>query len=206
MSATSYKQPLVPLIDNPVNIDTPIQEMQQALAAGLPWLSKSFGRSWESFRKDPKGKTWIYPEVWQGPNLDLISVMPNDNLDSQSFFRVEDPITVTDYSSNMYNRMNAIVSIIFWMNLKYIDPDLTYRYVEVLKAQAQRVITETGLSNGTFTINRTWEGAANVFRGYTFDPTSDESFALMHPYAGFRFECGLNYVENCPDAVFPFIT
>lgn len=204
MNATSYKHPLVPLIDNPVNIDTPIQEMQQALSDGLPWLSRSFGRSWEAFRMDNNKKVWTYPEVWQGASLDLISVMPNDNLDSQSFFRVEDPVTVTDYSSNTYNRMNAIVSIIFWMNLKYIDPDLTYRYVEVLKAQAQRVITESGLSNATFTINRVWEGAANVFKGYTLDLANDQT--LVHPYAGFRFECGLNYVENCPDAVFPFTT
>jgi len=126
----SFKNPLVPLIVDPVNIDTPIQEMQQALAVGLPWLQKSFGRSWESVKKDTDGKIWTYPEVWQGPNDDLMNCMPNDNLKSQSFFRVEEPIQVTQYDFQGFSRMNASVSIIFWFNLQVIDPDLDYRFIE----------------------------------------------------------------------------
>lgn len=195
----SFKNPLVPIIDDPVNIDAPIQEMQIALASGLPWLEKSFGRSWESVRQDSVGKNWIYPEVWQGKGIDLLDCMPNDNLPSQSFFRVEDPITIADYEFERYARMNAQISIIFWFNLEVIDPTLTYRYVEILKGQAQRVITNAAIETGTFTINKIWEGAANVFKGYTIDQFKNQE--LIHPWAGFRFECTLNYLENCPDVI-----
>jgi hypothetical protein len=197
----SFKNPLVPLIDNPVNIDRPIQEMQQALAAGLPWLAKAFGRSWESSRKDPDGRIWIYPEVWQGAGEDLLNVMPNDNLKSQCFFRVEDPIEVIDYTPDNFNFMKADVSIIFWFDLRVIDPDLDFRYTELLKGMTQRILTETSLSaSGTFQIRRTWENADNVFRGYTIDKTRNQE--LIHPYAGFRFECDLFFYENCPNVTF----
>lgn len=196
----SFKNPLVPLIGDPANIDRPIQEMQQALALGLPWLAKSFGRSWESFKKDTTGKILTYPEVWQGLGKDLLNCLPNDNLNSQSFFKVENPIEVIDYASAQFNMMQARISIIFWMNLKMIDPDLDYRYIELLKGSAQRIITETSLTDGTFVIRRIWETAIDVFRGYTIDLFNDQS--LVHPYAGFRFECDLTFRENCPNITF----
>lgn len=196
----SFKNPLTPTIAQPVNIDKPIQEMQQALAIQLPWLEKSFGRSWESVRKDQQGKIWTYPEVWQGPGIDLLNAMPNDNLSSQSFFRVEEPIQVIAYESNRYSRMTALVSIIFWFNLEVLDPDLDYRFIELLKGSAQRVITETSCTDATFVIQKIWEGANNVFKGYTIDQFQNQE--LIHPYGGFRFECLLNFLENCPDVAF----
>lgn len=192
----SFKNPLTPLITNLVNIDTPIQEMQQALASGLPWLQKSFGRSWESVRKDTSNKIWTYPEVWQGADTDLLNCMPNDNLKSQSFFRVEEPIQVVDYEFMRFSRMNATVSIIFWFNLKVIDPDLDYRFIELLKGNAQQVITNTSCTDATWEILKIWEGANNVFKGYTIDQFANQE--LVHPFGGFRFECNLNFLENCP--------
>lgn len=193
----SFKNPLVPIITNPVNIDRPIQALQQSLAT-LPWLAKSFGRSFESFRKDSANKVWTYPEVWQGAGIDLLNAMPNDNLNSQSFFKVEDPIEVIDYEPNRYSKMKARVSIIFWFNLKLIDPDLDYRYVELLKGQAQRVITESAQTHdSSFAITRIWETAVEVFRGYTMDLFTDQ--ALVHPFGGFRFETALTFNEDCPN-------
>jgi len=126
--------------------------------------------------------------------------MPNDNLKSQSFFRMEEPIAITDYAFQRFSRMTATVSIIFWFNLKVIDPDLDYRFIELLKGHAQQVITGTYCSDATFTIKRIWEGANNVFKGYTIDQFQNQE--LIHPYGGFRFECDLNFQENCPGVVF----
>jgi hypothetical protein len=196
----SFKNPLTPIIVNPVNIDRPIQEIQISLATGLGWLEKSFGRSWESVRKDTSGKIWTYPEVWQGPGVDLYNCMPNDNLKSQSFFRVEEPIKVIEYQEFRYARMNAIINIIFWFNLQVIDPDLDYRFIELLKGHVQRVLTNTSLSSSDFQILQIWEGANNVFKGYTIDQFKNQE--LIHPYGGFRFECNLNFIEDCPDTVF----
>lgn len=201
---TSFKDPLTPLILNPVNIDLPIQEMQLALAE-MGWLEKSLGRSWLAYRKDAAGRTIIYPEVWQGPErADLLNCMPNDNLKSQSFFKVEDPVEVLDFSPGQFSKMRASVSIIFWFRLDYIsrrDPD--YRFIEQLKAQVQRVISDmtfSAESEASVTILRIWEEADNVFRGYTIDKTKDQE--LVHPFGGFRFDCDLFYNENCPTNFF----
>jgi hypothetical protein len=201
----SFKNPLVPLISNPVNIDRPIQELQSAIAA-LGWLEKAFGRAYESrkYSADQLKRVEVYPEVWQGPNMDLLNVLPNDNLKSQSFFKVEEPQTVLEYSSiGGYSLMQATVSIIFWFNLKEIDRDIDYRYIELLKGSAQRAITTATFSDPSdaISITRIWDTVDNVFRGYTLDPTKTQE--LIHPNGGFRFECLLTYQEDCPDASLP---
>lgn len=193
----SYKDPLVPLIAEPVNIDRPIQALQVALGA-LPWLQKSYGRAYESFKRDPTSKIKsVYPQVWQGEGLDLLNVMPNDNLISQSFFRVEDPLEVREFRLDSFSTMRARVSLIVWFNLVRIDPTQNYLFAEILKAQIQRVLSITTLNEGdSIKILRVWERAANVFAGYTIDETRDQE--LVYPFGGFRFELELTFIENCP--------
>jgi hypothetical protein len=199
----SYKAPIVPTISNPVNIDKPIQVLQIALA-GLPWLEKSFGRSFMSVKKNEGSQNIsYYPQVWQGPGLDLLEVMPNDNLKAQSFFKVEEPIECLQFSPNGYSLMQARVSIIFWFNLQRIDPqkNFDYSYAEILKGSAQRILTNVTLDgNDAIKILRVWETPKNVFSGYTLQDVRDQE--LIYPYGGFRFECNLVYIENCPDEVY----
>jgi hypothetical protein len=197
----SFKNPLVPLIVDPVNLDRPIQELQVALANGLPWLERSFGRSWDAYETTRGSlggaKLIAYPQVWQGDGLDLLSVMPNDNLTSQSFFKVEDPIEVTDYIPDGWALMRAKVSLVFWANLKRLAPDKNYNFIEVLKGHAQRVITKAPLSDpAAVKIVRTWEKPADVFKGYDLSKLTTE---LIYPYTGFRFELEINYQEDCPE-------
>ncbi len=192
----SFKNPLTPQIEEPVNIDRPIQELQNELAT-LGWLEKSFGRSFPSFRIDGSGKKLIYPEVWQGVGKDLLNVMPNDNLKSQSFFKVEEPIQVAEFVPGGYSQMKGTISIIFWFNLKEIDLDLDHRYLEILQAQAQKKITGVLFTpTSSIKILRIWHTAEQVFRGYDLTQTAAELFS--HPYGGFRFECELSYMEDCP--------
>lgn len=191
----SFKDPLVPLIADPVNIDRPIQVIQGALGA-LPWIAKSYGRAYESFKRDVNGKKTVYPQVWQGPGLDLLEVMPNDNLTSQSFFKVEEPIEVREYRADGFSTMRARVSAIFWFNLERVDPNKNYLYAEVLKADVQRILSTIMLNEGdSIKILRTWERASSVFAGYTLDETRDQE--LVYPFGGFRFELEVNYLENC---------
>lgn len=197
--SNNFKNPAVPLISNPVNIDRPIQELQQAFTA-LAWLDRSFGRCFDSFHKF-NGKTTSYPEVWQGLDKDLLNVLPNDNLKSQSFFKVEEPIEVAEHVPYGYSMMRARVSVIFWFNLKEIDPSIDYRYIELLRGQAQRIITNCTFSpDSKIEILRIWDKAENVFRGYDLSQKPQE--LLTHPYGGFRFECELRYREDCPDGVY----
>ena len=200
--SNKFKNPLVPMIDNPVNIDRPIQEMQVALAE-LGWLEKSFGRAYNSYKTvtGPLGaRTETYPEVWQGKDKDLLNVLPNDNLKSQSFFRVHEPQEVIDYVMDGYSMMRATVSIIFWFNLKEIDPSIDYRYIELLKGQVQRVLTTMLFSpDSSIKIMRIWDTADRVFETYDVSKVRDQE--LVHPCGGFRFECELTYREDCPDVV-----
>jgi hypothetical protein len=195
---TSFKNPLTPAIGSPTGIDKPIQELAANLAS-LSWLGKSFARAWTAQRKDATGKVILYPEVWQGLDQDLLNVMPNDNLRSQSFFKVDDPVDVLEYRQNLFFIRSAPVSIIFWGNLKEIHSTLDYRFIEILKAQMMsrvRAFTFSQESGASIEIVRTWEEPVNVFRGYTIvNPDAQE---LVHPYAGFRLECRLVYRENCP--------
>lgn len=200
----SFKQPLTPAIDNPVNIDRVIQSLQEALQE-LPWLEKCFARAYES-RKMVPGKYGIgeviaiYPEVWQGPGQDLLEAMPNDNLASMAFFKVEEPQTVIDYVQDQYSIMQSPVSIICWFNLDKVSPNADYRIIELLKGQFQRCITTALMADSIdgITINRIWDTPDNVYKGYTIDAERNQE--LIHPYGGFRFECTAIYQENCPDS------
>lgn len=201
----SFKNPLVPLIDNPVNIDRPIQEIQIELAR-LTWLEKCFGRSWLAV-KSSKGmfssdKKLYYPHVWQGFDVngkarDLLDVLPNDNLKSQSFFRVIDPISVIDYAPTGDAMMRATVDIIFWFNLRSIDRSIDYPYIELLKGQVLRTLKGVPFSpDSSLVVVNIHEQALNVFRGYNINDIKDQH--LIYPYAGFRFECQITYREDCP--------
>lgn len=201
--SNSFKNPLTPLIPAPVNIDRPIQEMQVALSA-LPWLEKSFGRAFDAYVKGADDKILIYPQVWQGNGKDFLNVMPNDNLTSLCFFKVEDPIDVLEFLPNEYSQMRARVSAIFWFNYSRIDPDaaIGYPYVELLKGEAQRKLTNILFSpTSSLKILRVWEGADNVFRGYTIDKVEKQE--LVWPFGGFRIECELTFNEDCPDVALP---
>lgn len=199
MIPNKFKAPIIYTILNPVNVDRPIQELQTALGS-LTWLQKVYGRAFQSYKNDVKGKIVVYPEAWQGvegtKTRDLINVMPNDNLNSQVFFVLDDPTNVVGFTKDNYNQMKATLQIVFWFNLKWIDPSIPYRYTEILKAQAQRAITECIFSPfASISILRIWEGADNVFRGFTIDKVKQQE--LVHPFGGFRFECELNYQEDC---------
>jgi hypothetical protein len=197
----SFKNPLTPTITNPVNIDRPIQELQTAIAA-LGWIEKSFGRAYESRKTNAATKQIsVYPQVWQGAGKDLLEVLPNDNLKSYSFFKVEEPIECLQYRQDGHSTMRARVSIIFWFNLKEIDPTIDYSYAELLKGQVQRLLTTFMFTpHSEIKILKTWETVKNVFQGYTIQDAKDQE--LIYPNGGFRFECELVYLEDCPNSVF----
>ncbi len=198
--SNSFKNPLIPLIVNPVNIDRAIQNVQVSLSE-MGWLEKCFGRAYNSYKRDVVSRPSIYPEVWQGLGKDLLNVLPNDNLKSQSFFKVEEPIEVLEYNPNGFSLMKATVSIIFWFNLKEIDDTADYRFIELLKGRTQRLLT-AGDYAGTFSleVKRVYDTPEQVFRGYDINKIPAET--LIQPYGGFRFETEFVYVEDCPDSVY----
>lgn len=195
-----YSNTNAPIINNPVMLDRVIGEIQTALADRLPWLDAAFGRS-QRLSKKINGKTVITPNVYcgnwngHGPN-DYIEVSPDSKIGNFAFFEIEDPQTID--AGPWARQIKAPFGLIVWFDLTRVYNQPDNRNTELIKAEILRILSgRTGwaLSQGRITINRIYERAENIYRGYTLSEI-DNQF-LMHPYAGFRFDGVLDFNELC---------
>lgn len=190
-----------PVINNPVLLDKIIGEIQQGLVDNLSWLDAAFGRCQRLTKITSANKRIVTPNVycggWNGHGEnDYIEVTPDSKIGNFSFAEVDDPETIE--SGPWANRFNAPFSLIFWFDLKRVYQSETNRNTELLKAEILHVLnggTSWHLTEGRLTINRIFERAENIYRGYTISEI-DNQF-LMHPYAGFRFDGVLEFNEIC---------
>ena len=181
-----------PIIPNAVMLDEAIGEIQQALAGGLPWLDAAFGRA-QKLVKEINGRRITTPNVYCGGlqgygNNDYIEVSPDSFKGNFCFFVVDDPQTI-DWEPNAEMEQRAPFSIIFWFDLRRVFGSLNNRNTEYLKAQILDILNGRSgwlMRNGSIRINKCYEQAANIYRGFSRDEC-DNQF-LMHPFAGFRFE------------------
>lgn len=191
---------IAPVIDNPVMLDRVIGEIQNGLVSNINWLDVAFGRS-QRLTKKMNGKQIITPNVycggWRGHGEnDYIEVSPDSKIGNFAFFEIEDPQTID--AGPWARELTAPFSLIVWFDLTRVYTSQTNRNTELLKAQILRVLNgRTGwhLTDGRITINRIYERAENIYRGYTLSEI-DNQF-LMHPYGGFRFDGILEYAELC---------
>ena len=87
-------------------------------------------------------------------------------------------------------------SIIFWLDYRSIFNSSDVRNKEEVKRQILDTLNGAFvLKEGTFKINKIYELAENIYRGFSLDEI-DNQF-LMHPYGGFRFEGELKVQETC---------
>ena len=189
-----------PIIENPVMLDRIVGEIQLGLVENIPWLNAAFGRA-QRLTKMMNGKRIITPNVycggWNGHGEnDYIEVSPDSKIGNFSFFEIEDPQTID--VGPWAREIKAPFGLIVWFDLTRVYNTDTNRDTERLKAQILRVLNgRTGwhLSDGRIVINRIYERAENIYRGYTISEI-DNQF-LMHPYAGFRFDGILEFAELC---------
>ena len=66
---------------------------------------------------------------------------------------------------------------------------------EQVKADILGVLNGMALKHGGFTINRVYELAENIYRGFSLDEV-DNQF-LMQPYGGIRFEGEIWVTKTC---------
>lgn len=190
-----------PVIPNAVMVDRVIGEIQTGLAANLDWLNAAFGRA-QRLTKEMNGKRIITPNVYcgglQGHGVnDYLEVSPDSKIGNFSFFLIDDPQRI-DWNPGQQNEYTVPFALIFWFDLRTIFNAATNRNTEYVKAQILRVLNGRAgwlLRDGRLTINRCYEQAANIYRGFSLDEI-DNQF-LMHPYAGFRFEGELTFDEIC---------
>lgn len=190
-----------PIIENPVMLDRAIGEIQEGLAAGVPWLDAAFGRAQKIIRTTSDGRRISVPNVYcggwngHGPN-DYIEVSPDSHIGNFSFVEVDDPQVIdTDVGAR---HIRTPFSVIVWFDLRKVYGESTNRNIEFLKAQVLRVLEGTDgwhLSSGRIAITRIFEKAENIYRGYSLQEVDAQY--LMHPYGGFRLEGFLEYEELC---------
>ena len=191
-----------PVIPNAVMLDQVIGEIQQGLTANLPWLDVAFGRS-QRLTKKIKGKNVITPNVycggWNGHGEnDYIEVSPDSKIGNFAWFEIEEPQTID--AGPWAQSIKAPFSLIVWFDLRRVYDQATNRNTERIKAEILYVLNGRygwHLNQGRVTINRIYERAENIYRGYSLAEI-DNQF-LMHPFAGFRFEGVLEFDELCFD-------
>lgn len=189
-----------PIITDPVMLDKIIGEIQVGLTSNLSWLDAAFGRA-QRLTKMIDGKRIVTPNVycggWRGHGEnDYIEVSPDSRIGNFSFFEIDDPQTID--AGPWAREIKAPFGLIFWFDLTRVYGTAANRNTEKLKADILHVLNGRAgwhLDEGRIAVNRIYERAENIYRGYTLSEI-DNQF-LMHPYAGFRFDGILEFAELC---------
>lgn len=189
-----------PVIPNAVMLDAVIGEIQQGLVNNLSWLDAAFGRA-QRLTKNIEGKRIVTPNVYcggwngHGPN-DYIEVSPDAKIGNFSYFEVDDPQTIDP--GPWARQIKAPFSLIVWFDLTRVYGSRTNRNTEKIKSDILHILNgraDFHLTNGRIVINKIYERAENIYKGYTLSEI-DNQF-LMHPFAGLRFEGLLEFDELC---------
>lgn len=182
----------VPIKSNPKLFDKVIAGVQQALADNLPWLNHAFGRA-ERLVKNINGKKIFSPNLYIGKN-EYELVTPDSGFGNYCFFTLEDPNEV-EWAIGDKSHLTTPFSLIVWFDLRTIEQD-DERNTESVKQSILQVLNGgVFLRHGHIKINRIYEKAENIFKGFTIDEI-DNQF-LMQPFAGFRFEGEMHVATEC---------
>ncbi len=189
-----------PIIQNPVMLDRVIGEIQKGLVENISWLDVAFGRS-QRLTKMMNGKRIVTPNVycggWNGHGEnDYIEVSPDSKIGNFSFFEIEDPQTID--AGPWARSIRTPYSLIVWFDLTRVYGVETNRNTEFLKSQILHLLNGRygwHLSGGRVSVNRIYERAENIYRGYTI--TEIDNQFLMHPFGGFRMDGELYFDELC---------
>lgn len=188
------KNSKAPTFDNPQLIDLVLGDIQNGLVNNIGWLDKAFGRA-QRLVKIIDNKKYFTPNVYTGNGNEYMPVAPDSNIGNFSFFWIDDPQTL-DWLPKQQGNVKSPFALIFWFDLRRVYNSANDRNTEALKADILKVLNGGfQLRSGRIKINRIYEQAENIYRGFTLDEV-DNQF-LMHPFAGFRFEGELTVMEPC---------
>ena len=192
----SDKNPITPLISNPIGLDAAVQQLQVKAAAELSFMQHVFGLA------DPVVKDdMIRPMVYQGLKSDELCVFPNDALKSFCFFQLVDGEINYNYgdpaANQKYAKINCRLAVIFWFNLKRIE-NVDYRSTKSkLRDDIVNLFSRELYEQSNFLLDKTIENdLEEIYEGY--DIVDTEHYALpMHPYWALRIEGDFWFDESC---------
>lgn len=175
---------------HPSLFDKAVASIQDGLAENIAWLTNVFPIV-ERLAKNINGRTYYTPNVFvKGKEYELIA--PDSTLGNFCYFVLDEPQDV-EWVVGDTSKLECPFSIVFWGDIRRINDD---RDTEAVKAEILRVLTGGfWMHEGSYTINRIWQRAENVFRGFSLDEI-DNQF-MMQPYFAFRFEGTIKIKDEC---------
>ena len=195
----SYRNPNIKAVQNPLGVDMVIEKIREQLSV-LPWLEKSFGRAYD-FPDVIGERTVKMPKCYSGKG-EYLPVLPNDNLNSQSFIQAINSERIVDFVRHGSVRRERDLAIIFWYNTKKVAPGRDEVLNEELRHQVEEILLQVPEVQSIN--NYTDEKPEEVFRGYydsgagTLSLEDDNTARpLMWPFSGFRYEVTVNYRFPC---------
>lgn len=199
------------IVTNPRGIDVVARDLQAEFTLRLDWLEKSFARAVvrSEQRKvsddNENVEEYIYPAVFVAEGKDYLNMLELDNWSAYSFFVARDPEEVIDFGEGIRNTFERTLNAIFWMNLELVDPDRKDDFLEGLKRDIIKVITDavfTVVGNQGTTlgveIETIFDEPVNIFEGFSIE--LEKSQLLYYPYRGLRFQLNCTYVDECIDS------
>lgn len=183
-----------PIIKAPELLDVVINNIQTGLRDNLGWLDKAFGRAERLVKYGANQKKIYTPNIYIGGN-EYQEVTPDAGIGNFSFFWIDDPQTV-DWTPKQSIGLKSPFSLIVWFDYRTVFNDPNTRNKERIKRDILDVLNGGfWLKDGRIEINRIYELAENIYRGFSLDEV-DNQF-LMAPYGGFRFEGIMEVTETC---------
>ena len=186
---------MLTLKDNPVGIDTVINNINALVYKELGWSSTdtSFPINYSAHHralKNPR-KDGIVPEVFilnedRFSNGEYSEVLYDDTVDASSFFYVEDNQTPTDNG----RLFNTTVSMVFQLDLDKVAENIKHRG----DAEIHRVVIKA-INKGLYgNVSGLITGIPNVYSEFDQDQIK---FTDMHPFHCFRVDIDISYEFGC---------
>lgn len=194
------QNPSIPPPTMAIEIDKAIYNIMTVLNLNLSWLTHGYARA---YRFIEKGEGRLYfPEVYVGGDKNPYHrVTPDNDKKGMCFFVVgkEQQRDFVQFSSNW---LKWEVGIVFWVNLKLIDPNLlqTEEFTQNLIRDARRVLTERlGGLGFRIQLKNAEREFKEIYKEFTLDESNDY---LRAPYSGFRVNCEIEIQEGCEPIMF----
>lgn len=189
----SYKNQRIITIDNPRGLDKAIASLQQSISA-IPYLTKVFGRAY-IYKEVSNDKSITVPKVYAG-GKEYENVLVNDNYTSMCFFVATGPAVPIDFQNFQSNKYRRNVSLIFWGNLKKINPSKDYVFSELIKSDLLKALsTNSSLDTIESIEDDTYDNVFKEFRGSERLYEGKTQY-LQYPNTGIRINMVVTYEDG----------
>lgn len=183
------------VLTNPKLFDEAFAEIAAQLEIKLSaWPLRAFGRCQKLVEQKDRQRRY-YPAWFFGQNQDnYLKLFPDQSIRNFSFFTLEDGQDIPEYP-NTYQSLKGEFGLVFWFYFPDIFGANWQNYsIDNVKNEILHHIQRIRTSNFEFHINRIWEEADNIYKG--FNHSELDCQFLMRPYGGFRID-GEITVRNC---------